>query len=72
LLLRAAAGRETFGNQHSLKAENTMWFIIALLFILWLIGFISLGSAAYWIHILLVVAVVLFILNLLRGRRTTI
>ena len=49
-----------------------MWFIIALLFILWLIGFISLGSAAYWIHILLVVAVVLFIINLISGRRPTV
>ena len=49
-----------------------MWFIITLLFILWLIGFISLGSAAYWIHILLVVAVVLFILNMLQGRRTSL
>jgi hypothetical protein len=49
-----------------------MWFIIALLFVLWLIGFISLGSAAYWIHILLVVAIVIFILNMIRGRGTTI
>lgn len=49
-----------------------MWFIISLLVVLWLIGFISFGAASYWIHILLVVAFVLLILNLLRGRRTTI
>jgi hypothetical protein len=45
-----------------------MWFLIALLVVLWLIGLISFGAAAYWVHILLVVAIVLFILNLLRGR----
>ncbi len=46
-----------------------MWFLIAILLVLWLVGFISLGTAAYWVHILLVVAIVLLILNLARGRR---
>ena len=47
-----------------------MWFIIALLVMLWLIGFITFGTAAYWVHILLVIAFILLILNLLHGRRT--
>jgi hypothetical protein len=49
-----------------------MWFLIALLIVLWLIGFISFGAAAYWVHILLVVAIVLFILNMIRGRPTAV
>lgn len=49
-----------------------MWFLIALLVVLWLVGFISFGAAAYWVHLLLVVAFVLLVLNLLRGRRTMV
>jgi len=49
-----------------------MWFLIALLVVLWLVGFISFGAASYWIHVLLVVALVLLVINLLRGRRTTV
>jgi hypothetical protein len=49
-----------------------MWFIIAILLVLWLVGFISFGAAAYWVHILLVVAFVLLVLNLLRGRHTAV
>ena len=46
-----------------------MFFLIALLLILWLIGLISFGAAAYWVHVLLVIAIVLFLVNLFRGRR---
>lgn len=49
-----------------------MWFLISLLLVLWLVGFISFGAAAYWVHLLLVVAFVLLVLNLLRGRRTIV
>ncbi|HET6511264.1 MAG TPA: lmo0937 family membrane protein [Candidatus Kapabacteria bacterium] len=49
-----------------------MWFLISLLVVLWLVGFISFGAAAYWVHLLLVVAFVLLVLNLLRGRRTMV
>jgi hypothetical protein len=49
-----------------------MWFLISLLLVLWLVGFISFGAAAYWVHLLLVVAFVLLVLNLLRGRRTMV
>ena len=43
--------------------------ILAVLLILWLLGF-SLHIAGSLIHLLLVVAVVIFIANLLMGRRT--
>ena len=45
-----------------------MWFLIATLIILWLIGFISFGPAAYSVHILLITAFVLLILSLLHRR----
>jgi uncharacterized membrane protein YtjA (UPF0391 family) len=47
-----------------------LWTIIVILFVLWLIGF-AVHFAGSLIHILLVVALVLFIVNLLTGRRTT-
>ncbi|MDP4199866.1 MAG: lmo0937 family membrane protein [Bacteroidota bacterium] len=46
-----------------------MWFLIAILILLWLIGFISLGQTAYWIHLLLVGVVILIIMHALRNRR---
>ncbi|GEM_PF-2107486 len=48
-----------------------MWFLIALLLILWLIGFISFGAAAYWVHVLLIAAIIIFFLNILRSRQMT-
>jgi Family of unknown function (DUF5670) len=44
-----------------------LWTIVAVLLILWLLGF-SLHVAGGLIHLLLVVAVVVVIVNLLRGR----
>jgi hypothetical protein len=51
------------------KKEKTMlWTIVALLLILWILGFsFSIGGSL--IHLLLVVAVVVFIFNLIAGRR---
>jgi Family of unknown function (DUF5670) len=45
-----------------------LWTIVAVLLILWLLGF-SLHLAGGLIHILLVVALVVIIFNLLSGRR---
>jgi len=45
-----------------------LWTIVAILFILWLLGFaFSIGGGL--IHILLVVALVVFVINLVTGRR---
>jgi hypothetical protein len=46
-----------------------LWTLIVLLFILWLLG-LSFEVAGGIIHVLLVIAVVLFVVNLLSGRRT--
>ncbi|MFA5844397.1 MAG: lmo0937 family membrane protein [Coriobacteriia bacterium] len=45
-----------------------LWTIIVILFVLWLLGFIGhIGGGL--IHALLVIALVLFIFNLISGRR---
>ena len=44
-----------------------LWTIVAILLILWLLGF-SFHVAGGLVHLLLVVAVIVVIVNLLRGR----
>jgi hypothetical protein len=46
-----------------------LWTIIAVLLVLWLIGLLAhIGGGL--IHLLLVVALVVFVINLITGRRT--
>jgi hypothetical protein len=49
-----------------------LWTIIVILFVLWLIGLVTAHLFGGLLHILLVIAVVLFIVNLLTGRRTVV
>ena len=48
-----------------------LWPLIALLLILWMLG-LAFKVAAGVIHILLVIALVLFLVNLVSGRRTSV
>jgi hypothetical protein len=48
-----------------------LWTIVAVLLILWLLGF-SLHVTGGLIHILLVVALAVVVLNLLSGRRNAV
>jgi hypothetical protein len=47
-----------------------LWTIVAVFLILWLLGF-SLHIGGGLIHLLLVVALVVFVVNLVSGRRGT-
>ncbi len=47
-----------------------LWTIFVILLVLWLIGFLGFGQAVgAFIHILLVLAIVVLIINLVSGRR---
>ena len=46
-----------------------LWTIAVILVVLWLVGLISSYTLGGFIHILLVIAVVIIILNLIQGRR---
>ncbi|HEX8070531.1 MAG TPA: lmo0937 family membrane protein [Pyrinomonadaceae bacterium] len=46
-----------------------LWTILVVLLVLWLLGF-SLHVGGGLIHLLLVVALVVLVINLLTGRRT--
>lgn len=49
-----------------------LWTIFAILIVLWLLGLASSYTLGGFIHVLLVVAVVLALVSLFRGRGTTI
>ena len=46
-----------------------LWIIIVVLLVLWVIAALVAKIASIFIHLLLVAALVIFILNLLRGRK---
>ena len=48
-----------------------LWTIIVILIVLWLLGFIGHVGGSL-IHLLLVIAVVVLIINLLQGRRSAL
>ena len=49
-----------------------LWTIAVLLLILWLLGMISSYTLGGFIHILLVLAIIVLVINLLSGRRSAI
>jgi hypothetical protein len=46
-----------------------LWTIFVVLLVLWLLGVVSSYTLGGFIHILLVVAVILLVLQLVQGRR---
>ena len=52
------------------EVKTMLWTIFAVFLILWLLGF-SLHVGGALIHLLLVVALVVFVINLVSGRRGT-
>jgi hypothetical protein len=47
-----------------------LWTIFVILLVLWLLGLVSSYTLGGFIHILLVIAIVILIINLIGGRRT--
>jgi uncharacterized membrane protein YtjA (UPF0391 family) len=46
-----------------------LWTIFVILLILWLLGLVSSYTLGGYIHILLVVALIVLVINLVTGRR---
>lgn len=46
-----------------------LWTIFVILLVLWLVGFIGFHVIGWYIHLLLVVAVVVLLIQLISGRR---
>ncbi|MBA3028621.1 MAG: lmo0937 family membrane protein [Desulfobacteraceae bacterium] len=48
-----------------------LWTIAVVLFILWLLGLVSSYTIGGFIHILLVLAVIVILVNIIQSRRIT-
>ena len=46
-----------------------LWTIFVILLVLWLLGFVSSYTLGGYVHLLLIIAVVVLVINLLQGRR---
>jgi hypothetical protein len=46
-----------------------LWTIAVILVVLWLLGLVSSYTLGGFIHILLVIAIVIIVINLIQGRR---
>jgi Family of unknown function (DUF5670) len=51
------------------KEEPMLWTVFVILLVLWLLGF-SFHVAGGMIHLLLLIAVAVLVINLISGRRT--
>jgi hypothetical protein len=55
----------------AVREEATMlWTIFVVLLILWLLGLVSSYTMGGFIHLLLVLALIVLVINLITGRRT--
>jgi Family of unknown function (DUF5670) len=49
-----------------------LWTIFVVLLVLWLLGLVSSYTLGGFIHVLLVLALVVLVINLLSGRRSAV
>lgn len=50
---------------------NMLWTIILILFVMWALGLVTSYTFGGFIHALLVLAVIVFLFNVLSGRRSS-
>ena len=46
-----------------------LWTITVILLVLWLLGLVSSYTMGGWIHVLLVIAIVVVLINVIQGRK---
>jgi hypothetical protein len=73
---RGCGGWETEAKEAEIERRQRrnfmLWTIFVILLVLWLLGLVSSYTLGGFIHILLVLAVVVLIINLLSGRSTAV
>ena len=74
--IKSARDKRTHHSAHEAVSNqlrthtHMLWTIFVILLILWLLGLVSSYTLGGFIHILLVIAVVVLIINLIQGKRT--
>jgi uncharacterized membrane protein YtjA (UPF0391 family) len=61
-----------FGISESLEVGSMLWTIFVILLVLWLLGLVSSYTLGGYIHILLVIALVVLVIQLVTGRRPVV
>jgi hypothetical protein len=64
------AGAIRASRQSKLKGKYMLYTIAVVLIVLWLLGLVSSYTMGGFIHILLVIAIVMVLLNLISGRKS--
>jgi Family of unknown function (DUF5670) len=54
------------------RGNEMLWTIFVILLVLWLLGVVSSYTVGGFIHILLVLALVVLLINIIGGRRTVV
>ena len=49
-----------------------LWFIFFVLLVLWILGMVSTYTLGGWLHVLLVIAVIVLLIQLITGPRRTV
>ena len=57
------------GGKRPAKGKTMLWTIFVILLVLWLLGMVSSYTLGGFIHLLLVVAIVVLLINVITGRR---
>jgi hypothetical protein len=65
----AGAKAPARGEQIKLKENHMLYTLAVVLIILWLLGLISGYAIGGFIHVLLVIAIIMILVNLIGGRR---
>jgi len=60
-------GRST--QDHRTKEVAMLWTIFVILLVLWLLGVVTSYTLGGFIHVLLVIAVIMAVMQLIQGRR---
>ena len=60
------------GRGRQKEEEEMLWTIFVILLVLWLLGVVSSYTVGGFIHILLVLALVVLLINIIGGRRTVV
>jgi Family of unknown function (DUF5670) len=55
--------------RNGIRINNMLWTIAVILGVLWLLGLVTSYTLGGFIHILLVIAIIVVVINLIQGRR---
>ena len=62
-------GGRSFSRHHVME-KKMLWTIAVVLIVLWLLGLVSSYTLGGAIHVLLVIAIAVFLIGIFQGRRT--